>query len=69
MALRGYYFRHTFATIFLKNSGDLYIASAILGHSDIRTTVSIYGHLRREFRQQVTGKISLEYFIIRDNIK
>lgn len=35
--------RHTFAVTFLRNGGDVYVLSRILGHSSITTTTK---HLR-----------------------
>lgn len=40
---RFHYLRHTFATNFLRNGGDIEILRSILGHSDIKTT-AIYLH-------------------------
>lgn len=36
--------RHTFATHYMRNGGNLRVLQAILGHADIRTTM-IYAHL------------------------
>ncbi len=36
--------RHTFATWYMKRGGDIYMLYKILGHSDIKTTMSKYHH-------------------------
>jgi integrase len=40
--------RHTFATLLLEDGVPIHIVSRILGHSNIRITVDIYGHLSDE---------------------
>jgi len=63
-------FRHTFATQFLYNGGDIYTLKEFLGHSDLKTT-AIYIHLTHKFfkreikrlpnyLQQVSNKYELE---------
>lgn len=37
--------RHTCAALLIDQGADLYRVSKFLGHSDIRTTANIYGHL------------------------
>jgi integrase/recombinase XerD len=46
--------RHTFATAYLKQGGDIYKLCRILGHTDIRTTM-IYLHLSHEDLRQQTS--------------
>lgn len=36
--------RHTFATEFRREVGDLGVVQRMLGHSDIHTTEAYYGH-------------------------
>ena len=40
--------RHTFASHFMMNGGDIYHLKEILGHSDIKTTMR-YVHLLKTF--------------------
>jgi integrase len=40
--------RHTFATLLLESNVPHHVVSRILGHSSIRITVDIYGHLSDE---------------------
>lgn len=40
--------RHTFATFFLRQTKDIVALSEILGHSDIRITKRVYGHILDE---------------------
>jgi integrase len=37
--------RHTYASIFLKTTPDLYLLARVLGHSDVRLTTRVYAHL------------------------
>lgn len=43
--------RHTFATIFLKNTKDLASLKEILGHSDIKETL-VYAHVMNESKEE-----------------
>jgi len=59
--------RHTFATRFLKNGGDIFILSKILGHSSVKITEDTYVHLefkdlvgpRRRVNVSATGSATL----------
>lgn len=44
--------RHTFASQFLMNGGDIATLSELLDHSDISITKKIYGHLSREYKRK-----------------
>lgn len=43
--------RHTFASHFMMNGGNIYTLQKLLGHKDIQTTL-IYAHLDKEFLQR-----------------
>jgi integrase len=49
--------RHTYASHFIMNGGDIYVLQKLLGHSDIATTM-IYAHLDEGFLKQATEIIS-----------
>ena len=49
--------RHTFASHFMMNGGNLYTLQNLLGHSDIQTTM-IYAHLDAEFLKQSISLIN-----------
>lgn len=48
--------RHTFASHFMMNGGNLYTLQKLLGHTDIQTTM-IYAHLDKEFFQKAISLI------------
>ena len=51
--------RHTFASHFMMNGGNLYTLQKLLGHSDIETTM-IYAHLDSDFMKQSISLIGFE---------
>jgi len=51
--------RHTFASHFMMNGGNIYTLQKILGHKDIKTTM-IYAHLDREYLRQATEIVKFE---------
>lgn len=50
--------RHTFATILLDKTGDIYTLKELLGHSDIKTT-TIYLSTTRRKKVEVINKLNL----------
>lgn len=52
--------RHTFSANFLMNGGDIYTLSKLLGHKNVQTTISYYGHLSNEFLQSASRIVSFE---------
>jgi integrase len=50
--------RHTFATLLLEANVPHHVVSRILGHSSIRITVDIYGHLSDEGQEAAMGKFA-----------
>ena len=51
--------RHTFASHFMMNGGNIYTLQKLLGHSDIKTTM-IYAHLDNQFLKEATEIISFK---------
>lgn len=51
--------RHTFASHFMMNGGNIYTLQQILGHKDIKTTM-IYAHLDKEFLRQATEIVQFQ---------
>ena len=51
--------RHTFASHFMMNGGNLYTLQKLLGHTDIQTTM-IYAHLDADFLRQSINLIRFE---------
>jgi len=49
--------RHTFASHFMMNGGNIYTLQKLLGHSDIKTTM-IYAHLDNLFLKEATEIIN-----------
>ena len=49
--------RHTYASHFVMNGGDIYVLQKLLGHTDISTTM-IYAHLDEKFLRQATEIIN-----------
>jgi site-specific recombinase XerD len=45
-ALRVHDLRHTFASLFLVDGGDIFKLSRILGHSSVKITADTYAHLK-----------------------
>ncbi|AYF43740.1 putative integrase [Halobacteriovorax sp. BALOs_7] len=49
--------RHTFASHFMMNGGNLYTLQKLLGHTDIKTTM-IYAHLDKDFMIEAANVVS-----------
>ncbi|MFG1503679.1 tyrosine recombinase XerC [Halobacteriovorax sp. ZH5_bin.2] len=49
--------RHTFASHFVMNGGNIYVLQQLLGHNEIQTTM-IYAHLDKKFMQRACEFIS-----------
>lgn len=54
-------FRHTYATMLFDAKIDVKTAAYILGHNDIRTTLSIYTHLEKERAAKDAGQLLDRY--------
>jgi integrase len=46
--------RHTAATLMIQSGVNMKVISETLGHSSIRNTLDLYGHLLDDQKQQVT---------------
>lgn len=51
--------RHTFATLLLEKTGDIYVLKELLGHSNIKTT-TIYLSTTRRKKVEVINKLGLD---------
>jgi len=49
--------RHTFATLFLENGGNIKTLQQILGHSSISVTMDVYSHVTDEMLNNAANKI------------
>jgi len=52
--------RHSYASHFIQNGGDIATLSELLGHSDISITKKRYAHLSQEHKQQAVLKFAME---------
>lgn len=50
--------RHTYATMLYKSNVDILTASSLLGHSDVKLTLSIYTHLDEKYKQINISKLN-----------
>lgn len=51
--------RHTFGTILAKKGVPIQVVSKLLGHSDIKTTISIYTHIDDEQKHDAISKLDV----------
>ncbi|WP_044557262.1 tyrosine-type recombinase/integrase [Halobacteriovorax marinus] len=51
--------RHTFASHFMMNGGNIYTLQKLLGHTDIKTTM-IYAHLDQDFLREAAEVVSFK---------
>lgn len=51
--------RHTFATLLIASKADIKTVSAILGHSDITTTLNTYVHPSRDDKRNAVSKLRI----------
>ena len=52
-----HWLRHTFATLLYLSGVDVLTAKEQLGHSDIKTTLSIYTHLDATYKRRSMNKL------------
>jgi integrase len=50
--------RHTFASQWLMNGGDITVLSRIMDHSSISITMDVYGHLSRDHKTKATAQFA-----------
>ncbi len=53
--------RHTYASQFLMDGGDLVTLSELLAHANISITKDVYGHLSREHRRQAVNTFATNF--------
>ena len=53
-----HYLRHTYATLLYKSGVDVLTAQYLLGHADVKTTLSIYTHLDEEQKQYSVDRLN-----------
>lgn len=51
--IRMYDLRHTFATTMMTEGWDMYAISNRLGHTNIQTTINVYGHITEEVKKRM----------------
>lgn len=52
-------FRHTFAARLIASGADVYTVKELMGHADLRTTISTYGHLMPGQAERAIARIDL----------
>ena len=58
---RFHYLRHTYATVAIKSGVDLKTIQEMLGHSEIDTTLNIYGHVYDSMKTSSAVKVETFY--------
>ncbi len=56
--LRLHDLRHTFASHYMMNGGDIFKLSRILGHSSVIVTEKVYAHLAKDAHAADYGRVS-----------
>lgn len=51
--------RSTFGTQLYRNTGDIYVVAAVLGHKDVNTTKKHYAAMTEDIRRSASEKVSL----------
>lgn len=55
--ITAHWLRHTYATLLYMSGVDILTAKELMGHSDIKTTMSIYTHLDNVYKKQNISKL------------
>src|ERR1700730_7111677 len=56
---RPYYLRHFFASMLIENKTNLKKIQALMGHTNIETTLNVYGHLLEDSDRDKIGSVGL----------
>lgn len=49
--------RHSMGSLLLAQGVDMYVVSKLMGHSSIKVTIDIYGHLHNKVRQDAANRM------------
>ena len=50
--------RSTYGTALYKESGDIYLVADVLGHKDVKTTITVYNSVNSEYVREATEKLN-----------